>query len=398
MAELIPFRWPKEWADASRLELLKGTPINCLVGEAPPPFPLGNLQFVKLAKGQSPEGVTVHEGVWPRVLPASTKDAAEAGATGAAWVDSNAGVIRMAQTLEPGKAVWLDYEAPGGNEVVPLDRFARAVAEAQAYNAHWIVTLSPPFLEGLEKKSQEAAGAWKRVVAAMNLFQAHPEWRTYEPVAALAVVSSFEGEVQLMSEEFVKLAPRRHLAYRVFRTADLAGVSLDQFKGVIYIEAQPPDGEVRKKLLAFAEAGGLLVSPQGLVSGEPSEIRIGYRIHRAGKGRVAMPPEAWYDPYLLMGEVHQLLSHREDVVRVWNGADMNSHFVAPPGQERGVVHLIHYSSGTTQPVTLGFSRPYRRARVYTLDGSRDIQPEAGGLGIEFPVGEFSSYAAVEVQS
>jgi len=31
---------------------------------------------------------------------------------------------------------------------------------------------------------------------------------------ALAVISSFEGEGKLMSEEFLNLAPRRHLAYR----------------------------------------------------------------------------------------------------------------------------------------------------------------------------------------
>jgi len=398
MKELIPFRWPKEWTDASYLRWLKGTPINCLVGEHAPPFPLGDYEFVKWDPAQPPAGVTIREGVWPRVLPASKKDAAEAGATGAAWVDSNAGVIRLAQTLEPGKPVWLDYTAPGGNEIVPLDRFARAVAEAQAYGAHWIITLSPAFSVGLAKESQEAAAAWKRIVAALNLFQAHPEWKSYEPVAVLTVVSSFEGEAELLSQEFVKLVPRRHLACRIVRTQDLSESSLRGQKAVVYIDAQPPEGEVRKKLMAFAEGGGLLIAPQGLAGGEPAEVKIGYRIYRAGKGRIAAPPEAWYDPYLLMGEVHQLLSHREDVVRVWNGPDMNSHFVATPSQDRGVVHLIHYGSGLTPPVTLGFQRRYRSARVLTLEGARTIQPFPGGLGEEFPVGEFASYAAVEVMS
>lgn len=47
MPELIPMRWPAAWTDASKLDLLKGTPINCLAGDTPPPFPLGDLQFVK---------------------------------------------------------------------------------------------------------------------------------------------------------------------------------------------------------------------------------------------------------------------------------------------------------------------------------------------------------------
>ncbi len=43
-----------------------------------------------------------------------------------------------------------------------------------------------------------------------------------------------------------------------------------------------------------------------------------------------MPPEPWSDPFLLVREVHLLLSHREDVVRVWNGGDLNSHYLAAP--------------------------------------------------------------------
>ena len=89
MPELIPFRWPVQWTSPSKLELIKGTPINCLTGEAPPPFPLGELKFVKLDPEQPPEGVTIREGVWPRVLPSEKKDAAEAGPTGSPWVRSS---------------------------------------------------------------------------------------------------------------------------------------------------------------------------------------------------------------------------------------------------------------------------------------------------------------------
>ncbi len=53
------------------LDLLKGTPINCLAGEAPPAFPLGDLPFVKLDKDRPPEGIALREGVWPRVLAAT---------------------------------------------------------------------------------------------------------------------------------------------------------------------------------------------------------------------------------------------------------------------------------------------------------------------------------------
>ena len=68
---LIPFRWPAEWRDPSAFALLKGTLINCLAGTAPPPVPTGEMPFVKLDPERSAEGITLREGVWPRVVPAT---------------------------------------------------------------------------------------------------------------------------------------------------------------------------------------------------------------------------------------------------------------------------------------------------------------------------------------
>lgn len=397
MPELIPFRWPAEWKDASRLELIKGTPINCLVGDFRPPFPLGDLQF--FPNDGLPADIAVREGAWPRVLLAATKkDAAEAGATGAPWVDSNAGLIRIAQLMEPGKPVWLSTRPPAGKEVVPLEEFARAVAEACTYGARWMIAPDGPFRGELEKRGETGLREWKRVVSALNLFDRHPEWRSWAPVAALAVVSDFAGDNKLMAEEFLILAPRRHLAYRAIRKADAAKASLSGVKAILYLDGAPPEGEIREKFLEFARAGGLLISPRGVVAEEPKETFLNYRIHRLGKGRVAVPKEAWYDPFLLVAEVQLLLSNRENVVQVWNGGSMNSHLLASPKNDRAVVHLIPYSSGRTQAVTLGFSKPYRSARICTLDGEKVVRPVRGQIGTEVPVGEFSTYAAVELEA
>jgi hypothetical protein len=113
---------------------------------------------------------------------------------------------------------------------------------------------------------------------------------------------------------------------------------------------------------------------------------------------VAVPKEAWYDPFLLVTEVQLLIGNRENVVQVWNGGSMNSHLLASPNNDRAVAHLIHYSSGLSQPVTLGFSKPYRSARVYTLNSEKVVRPVRGGIGIEVPVGEFPEYAAVELEA
>ncbi|MCC7174390.1 MAG: hypothetical protein IT159_04265 [Bryobacterales bacterium] len=397
MPELIPFRWPKEWTDPAKLAWLQGTPINCLVGEVPPPFPTGALKFVKLEKDAPPEGIATTAGVWPRVLPPE-RDVAEAGPTGAPWVDSNVGHIRLAQTRDAGKPVWLTYTPPTDKHVIPLSSYARSVAEAAAHGAQWVITLGQPFLDGLEAHTEDALRSWKRMVTALEFFQRNQEWAKWEPVAALAVVSSFAGETELLSYEFLNMAPRRQLAFRTVLAKDVPAVSFERQKAIVYIEPGPPEGEVLKRLLAFVEAGGLLISPRGIVKTAPDATRMQYQFHRLGKGQIAVPPDAWYDPYLMVRQVHLLVGHRLDVVRVWNGGDVGTYYLSSPKGDRAVVHLVQYGAGPTQPVTLGFDRPYRSARVTTLESRTVLQPVKGQLGVEFNVGEFSDYAAVELEA
>ena len=398
MPELIPFRWPASWSDASKLELLKGTPVNCLVGEAPPPFPLGNLQFVKLDKDRPPEGIALREGVWPRVLPASKKDTAGGGATGSAWVDNNAWVVRLARATEPGKMVWLTYAPPGGNEIVPLDSFAKPIAEAEAFGGRWVIALDKFFVGQLDQRDEKALEQWKRMTAAMRFFETRREWRDWQPVAPLAVVSTFEGDDKLLSEEFLNLAPRRHLAYRALTVQDVAKASFEEYKAVLYLETTPPQPAVRAKLVEFAQAGGLLIVPQGTVDAPPEERKAEHSLRRLGKGRVAMPLQKWEDPFTLVDQVHVLVSHREDPVLVWNDSDMDIFQVANPAANRAVVHLIPYDNGPTLPITLGLKKAYRRARVLTLSSEMAVRPARGPLGLEIPVREFTDYAVVELEA
>jgi hypothetical protein len=398
MPELIPFRWPAEWKDASHLELLKGTPFNCLAGEAPPPFPVGGLPFVKLDPEHPPDGIALREGVWPRVLLSIKKEGADAGPTGGPWVDSNASVVRLAQIMEPGKTVWLTHTPPGGKEIVPLDAFVKPVAEAEAFGAHWVVALDKFFREQLETRNEKALAQWKRMVAAVRWFESRREWRTWQPATPLAVVSTFEGEDKMLSEEFLNLAPRRYLTYRAVRASNVAQAAFQQQKAILYLESEPPQGAVRTRLLAFAQAGGTLIAPMGTVNTPPEETRQQHNIRRHGEGRVIMPVEKWTDPFTLVDQVHVLLSHREDPIHVWNAADLDTYYLAGPKDDRAVAHLIPYASARTPQIVIGFKKPYRTARVLTLDSERTVRPVKGQMGIEIPVDPFTDYAAVTLEA
>jgi hypothetical protein len=212
------------------------------------------------------------------------------------------------------------------------------------------------------------------------------------------VASTFEGDDKLLSEEFLNLAPRRHLAYRVLRAADVAGASFARQKAVLYLENTPPQGATRAKLLEFAQAGGLLIAPRGTVD-SPSEQRVAeHSVRRNGKGRVAMPLQKWEDPFLLPDQVHVLLGHREDPVQVWNGSSMDTFYVASPKEDQAALHLIAYASGPTLPITLSFRKTYRRARVVTLAGEFAAPAVRGPLGTEMAIQPFTDYAVLELEA
>jgi len=281
---LVPFRWPVEWRDPSTLAILKGTPLNCLAGSSPPPFPIGDMPFVKLDPDHPPAGITLREGVWPRVLPAKEEDTALAGATGGPWVDSNAGVIRLAQTTEPGRQIWLTYSPPDPREIVPLEDYVRPIAEAGAYGARWVVSLDGRFAEAVSRKNDRALGVWRQMMGVLGLFERRREWRAWQPVAALAVVSSFQGDARLMAEEFLSLAPRRHLAYRVVLASDVGAASFEKQAAILYLEAAPPEGDARSTLLRFAENGGSVFAPRGIIQAKPVETTQAHAVHRLGRG------------------------------------------------------------------------------------------------------------------
>lgn len=398
-SDCIPMRWPTAWTDASSLELVRRTPINCLIGDSPPPFALGEIRFVRLDPASPPEGVVLVEGLWPNVKMARRDpNAAETGPTGAPWVDANGWRIRLAQALNPGKTVWLTYEPPQSTEVIPPSAFAVAVAEAEAYGAHWVITLDERFRQGLENSSSEAMEAWNKIAALLRLSAGHPEWRSFEPVAALAVISSFGGESEFLSHEFLNLADRRGLAYSVVPLPRAIEMDFSRFKAVLYIEGGPPEGALREKLLAFARQGGLLIVPAPLTQGKPAETRFGHDIYPIEKGKIAAPKEAWADPYVLAGNVHLLLGHRQDPMRIWNAGMMNALYLASSDGSRGVVHLVNYSlRSTLDAVTLGFPKPYQSATVYTAEAATPVQPHKRRLGVEFPLPPFSTYAAIELR-
>ena len=272
------------------------------------------------------------------------------------------------------------------------------MAEASAYGGRWVISLDDNFRKGLDARSDAAMAAWKKMVAALEFSEKHKEWWNWKPVAALGVISDFAGENEFLGGEFLNLASRRHLAYRIIPKGKAPSASLAGLKGIIYVDTGAPEGELRTKLLTFVNEGGLLISPVALPNTGPAETKAGYDIRKHGKGTIASPLKPWSDPYLLAADVHLLLSHREDVVRIWNGGTMDCYYVSSDDGKRAVVHLVSYSQqGNLEAVTLGVDKPFASGEFLTFQESSIVKPVKRKLGSEVPLPPFQTYAAIELR-
>jgi len=419
-------RWPAGWRDPSRLELLEGTPINCLLlaaegeqlqaireqagkrgltcltvvgSDAPAASPQIRIHPRSTLDWRTADPVlAVSECVWPAVAGGS--GGAQAGPTGVPWVDSNGWFVQLARTLRPRQVLWLVFEPPEKVLLRP-EAYALAVADCETYGGRWVIALDAV----AESDPARARGLLAAAGRAVRFFMQHARWRTFVPHAAVGILSDFSGANRDPSYELLNLLARRPLPFRILENARGAALPLEGLKAVIYADQQPPEAPLRERLLAFARAGGLLVTgPQwGAREGAPApgDVYERFTVWRTGKGRLAIAKEELSDPYLAALDVHLLLGHEHDLLRLWNGGSLNVYYTSSPAAGRsGLLQLVNYTTRrAAHPVTVGLAQPYKKARFWDLgaDSPRPLEIQAAARGIELPLPEFSVYAAIELE-
>ena len=312
--------------------------------------------------------------IWPGIQGLQADGSVTTGPTGQPWVNSNTASVRIAKFKNPGKQVWVGSMPRSGARD---EEFVLAVADAAQCGAQWIVA------EG---------GDAKRVQLALQFFARHQEWGEWEPVGALGIISDFNAPIE---QEFLNLATRRGLSTRILNQNKPQGLA--GLKAVFWLREKAPDEQTLKFFQQWAEPGNLLLLPHGSkVDGAAAEEH-GHKVYKTGKGRVAVPLEAWADPYALVHQAHLLLSRRYDVMRLWNGGSLNPHYTQSADGKLAVIQLVNYTARSTSNVTLGLDKKFQKARLYTFADVRELKIEAARTGVEIPLPPVGVYAAIEVE-
>ncbi len=402
-------QWPPLWKDAATLDLLKGTAINCLLMEkgADRGHILAKAQQAGLKIVESVSalpGVTIVEGEWPgvKLTESGAVDHVSAGPTGAPWVDSNGWKVRLAAALHPGDGIWVS--ATPARPRLFAESYQIGVADAAAHGGRWIISLDERLAGQVAAGNPEALATWRKLTESAAFFSARKSWADYSPQAVIGIISDFSGPNEFMTHEILNLVARTNQQYRILVKEGIAQASFEGLRALLYADEQPPSANLRRQVLRFVEAGGMLITgPKwGELPGMPAAgiEHPRYALRILGKGKVAVARPDFEDPYLVANDSVVLISHRYELLRFWNGGAIGSFFTRTPDSKHAVVQVLFYAEARFGNMTVRVAGQYRRARLWTLDQplSRNLELEIQNEAVELHLPPISQYAAVELEA
>ena len=350
--------------------------------------------------------VAIAGNVWPRVNLASGRSSASAGPTSLPWLDSNGWYIQMARARLRAP-LWVVFDPPGKGAVMTSRSYANAICDSEVAGGRWLISLDDDLRGGLSAGTAAALETWKLIGATAGFFRDHAEWKSYHSLGLVGVISDFTGDDLALSGEVLNLMARRDLLFRVIWKSQAVQAGFTGLKALVYADAAPPDPALQRKLTDFAAQGGLLITGPGWpAAGKPAhpDFDTQFDVRALGKGRLALAREAIVDPYQVAVDTQFLLSHRNDLVKIYNSASSGcTRYTAPPDGKKSLLQCLSYADGGRGGLrTIWMHRQYRETRLWTVGAPpARLEPELSEeyIGVEYhlPAGTPQSFLALEFE-
>ena len=350
--------------------------------------------------------VAIGGNVWPGVNMASGGGAASAGPTSVPWLDSNGWYIQMARARLKAP-LWLTFDPPGKGEAVLPRSHVKAICDSEAAGGRWVISHDAKLRSGLAAATPAAIEGWKQIAAAAAFFKGHANWKSYRSLGLMGVTSDFAGDNFGLTGEILNLMARRDLLFQVIWKSQAMEQTFSGLQALLYADSTMPDPALRRKIADFMEQGGLLLtSPAWGKEGKPAppDFETQFDVSAVGKGRLAVARKAIDDPYEVAVDTQFLLSHRNDLVKTYNGASSGcTRYTASADGKTALLQCLSYADGGRAGLrTIWVREKYRSARLLTIGGQPapiDGQPSDEYIGAEYhlPANAPQNYVALEFE-
>ena len=249
-------------ADAARASL-DGLVLD---GEFTPEFPAalrkaaGSMLVIEITKNAAPWRLKPEQVIAVAGVAPSGRNLSEMGIRGAPssqpWIESNIWLVRSFGVASPPRPVWISGRIENPSAI----DYARAVADAATAGGRWIISLDDAFRAKLRARDASALKAWQCLSSYVKFAESHASWRALAPYGNVGIVLDPASTKQELADEYLNLAARRQVPYRLLARPGLNAAAVAKFRAIVATELDPPSAAERKLLQDFAENGGLVVA------------------------------------------------------------------------------------------------------------------------------------------
>ena len=367
--------WVGTGADLKRATgAAQASGLEAIATESSEPVPGGAvLRFRERGLGdRSPSDfLGVASTVWPGASASLPTGAdAASGPTGPPWLDSNAWYVRLVRTLVDPKVLWLAFDPPDLGQPVAAASYVQAIADTEICGARWVVWLDPHMRRDLLDRRASALETWAGIGRSLaGSSGSTAPGRAISRSDSSGWCPPTAGPTSPCRSRCSTCSPGRAVSTASSRRAGALGRSSTAWTPFSTWTVLLP-GDLARKLYAFAE-GGTLITPPGW---EERGVTEGdswlsrFRAFQYGRGRLAVAREELADPYLLAEDAQLLMSHRRDRVRLFNAGTAQFHHATSGDGRSGVLHALVYPMPYPRgEMTASFLNPWAHARVFMVE-------------------------------
>jgi hypothetical protein len=383
VADWVPMRWPAA-ASAQALGLLRDHPVNCLLVDAKQWSPEFALQAAAMkiavlkqdgvassnsyvaADGLRVTFVQRHQmdlsasvaatdqGIWPGVR-AQEEGKAHAAASGAAWIDTNAGFLRFVRAAaKPETSIWIGVQPPAG-KVFPVERYLQAIGDAAMTGTRWVLAFDDDFSRRLLTREPKALKDWARIGETLRFYEGHPEWRSAKAYSKLAIVQSAESGA-LVSGGVLDMIAVKHTPVKPVpsKSLDPAAMpaAMEDAQLAVNVDPESLTPEQKVALKTFTSGGGTLLT------GPP-----GWKFPSLKPGQVTLAPEDLEKLDAIWKEMNSMIGRRNLGARLFNVSTMLSNLQITADGKQVLLHLVNYGDYAVESVAVHLLGKYKTARL-----------------------------------
>ena len=288
------------------------------------------------------------QGLWPGIH-VEAGGSASAGPTANPWIDTNTGFIRFARA-STNAVIWLANRPPP-KTVVALSRYLQAVGDAEMSGGRWVISLDDDFSTRLLAGDAKALSDWRSIAAAVAHYETHPEWRAAQAAGGVAIVEDL-SRARLSAGLFDMLTAKHIPAVDV--PASKASTNGVLKNAAVAVETDPAhlNAAEKKSIEAAAADGGKVVA--GPDSAKALDRPEDVFVHDPADTNVVT----------MWQEIDTAIGRRNVGVKLFNVASMLSNLLSERGGRETVLHLVNYSDYAAQGVTVRLRGTWRHARLY----------------------------------